>query len=156
MEHKKLREYLEYMKDDIYYLSKKISQIDSNIKNQTTEQNINLVDIEEMRKKQENIHNIVKNIQNRINELESNQEHSSDYIEDLDSRFRTMQRAIINHSKNKERMKNEHTHNKLISKIKELEEHFNSEIRRVYDNVFNEILNLKGDVEHIKKKSLKK
>lgn len=155
MDTKKLREYLELMKADIYYLSNKVSQIDSNTKIKETNKNSLDLEIKILRQKQDEMVELFKKVENRITNLELNQEHTSDYIEDVDSKFMKLQQAIINHSKQKEESKNEYSNNNMVEKVRDIENHFNEEIRRVYDNVFNEILNLKGEVNKIKDKSSK-
>lgn len=155
MDTKKLREYLELMKADIYYLSNKVSQIDSNTKIKETNENSLDLEIKILRQKQDEMVELFKKVENRITNLELNQEHTSDYIEDVDSKFMKLQQAIINHSKQKEESKNEYSNNNMVEKVRDIENHFNEEIRRVYDNVFNEILNLKGEVNKIKDKSSK-
>lgn len=155
MENKKLLENLELMKADIYYLSNKISRIDSNITIEEIDKDSKNLEIEEVKNKQEEIKYLIKENEKRIIDLELNQENISEQIEDVDFKFKKLHQAIVNHSNKKEESRDGNSNIGLTNKIKEVENHFNEEIRRVYDNVFNEILNLKGEVEAIKNKSSK-
>lgn len=155
MDNEKLLENLELMKADIYYLSNKISRMESNLNIEKVDEDSKNLGIEELKNKQKEIIHSVKENERRIIDLELNQEHTSDYVEDIDSKFMKLQQAIINHSKQKEEFKNEYSNSNMFEKIRDIENHFNEEIRRVYDNVFNEILNLKGEVNKIKNRSSK-
>mgnify|MGYP006299963453 CR=1 FL=1 len=152
MDNKKLIENLELMKADIYYLSNKISRIDSNSNIERIEEKSKDLEIEAFKNKQDEITHLTKKNERRIIDLELNQENVSEQIEDIDFKFTRLHKAIINHSKKKEDTGDKNLNLDINNRIKEIENHFNEEIRKVYDNVFNEILNLKGEVENIKNK----
>jgi chromosome segregation ATPase len=139
------------MKSDIYYLSNKISSIETNSHTLESEEHKNEIAIKQIQENLQKINATLHQTIKRIENLEANQEHIAEQCDDIDSKVRknendvskiTTQQVFTNEEK--EAFKN---------KLNEVEETLNNQISSVYDNVFNEILNLKHEVKTLKNKT---
>lgn len=143
---KSLLDVLENMKKDIYYLSNKLSQINSTLNTNITQKEINELEFDKIDKEQEVLFDEVRKIKKRIYEFESENNNTADFIQDLDSRITKLNKILFEYINKSENNKN----SDVLEKIKEVEFHFNTEIKNIYDNVFREILNLKGEINELK------
>ncbi|MFP4402042.1 MAG: hypothetical protein ACLFPL_02325 [Candidatus Nanoarchaeia archaeon] len=139
---------LEYMKSDIYYLSNKIASIETHSHNYQHDEQKNELAIIQIRDTIQEFSKQLQRALKRIEELELNQEHTSEYIDDIDSKTRKNEQEIS-------KMSTQHSFTSgeieaLKAKLSEVEESLNSQISNIYDNVFNEILNLKQEIEILK------
>lgn len=142
---------LEYMKSDIYYLSNKISSVETNTHEQKSEEYNNQIAIKQAQETIKKLSNDLNQIIKRVEELELNQEHIAEQNDDIDSKVRKnendVSKVLAQHALTTEEK------DSLKTKINEVEENLNTQISSVYDNVFNEILNLKQEIKLLKNNS---
>lgn len=154
MEDKKLIQYLELMKKDIYVLSNKVSQISSEIKSTDTQEVLQIAKLDRIEKNQEKIINSINTLNSRLINLESAQMNNEERVEDIHTEFITFKNALgkktNSSSVSNVKKPTSEVGEELFDKISNVEEHFSSEIAKVYDKMFNEILDLKSEIEKIK------
>ena len=153
MKDKKLIQYLELMKKDIYLLSNKVSQLTSEVKSDNTQEILQTTKLDRIGNYQEKIIDTIKTLNRRLSNLESRAENSDERVEDIYTEFITY-KQFLNKKNKKNKSSTSYTSDseidvgeEVFSKISEIEEHFNSEIAKVYDKMFNEILDLKSEIE---------
>ena len=158
---------LENMKLDIYYLYSTIKRVELELKENNEDirqiktknkelhtevsQN-NGIHNTQINKKVNELEDEISKLHSRINELESNQENVSELVDDLDSKISKLSNFNSNDSKSNEIIINS-INEALHQKIKAIEEHFELQISKIYDTMYNEILDLKVEIKKNKKKS---
>lgn len=184
---KTLLKSLENMKLDIYYLNSNLKRVELDVKentrniqeieskNELREQEIvskshhmmntpkkellldtEKLDINHLKEGVEYLRNDVSKLHNRVNQVENNQENLSQFTEDLDFKISKILNLSKDESKLKEAIINL-TNDIIHQKIKELENHLEVQISKIYDTMYNEILDLKVEIKKNKKKlNLKK
>lgn len=169
MDKVKLIENLEKMKADIYYLSNEVSRISSFNSIEITKNELELLQIQRIESNLDEfktyIHTELNSLKKRISELEINQESISEHTDDLDYAIKRIENKISvsnNNSSQKEVEPSETDLNTsssqrvgidVFEKIKEVEEHFSYEISRIYDNIYNEILDLRVEIKKLNHKT---
>ena len=164
----KLVQYLELMKKDIYMLSNKFSQIHSDLRKDLslneTQELLQTSKLDRIENTQEKIIQSLQQLSNRISQIELNNENTNERVEDIHTEFITFKHSMSN--RNNEKIKKNAVSKsnieyeevfdekdrteEVFSKISEIEEHFSTEIAKVYDKMFSEILDLKSEIEKIK------
>lgn len=166
MENQTLLTYLEYMKSDIYYLNSKIKQTELLV-NESFGEKYN--SSQELGTNIEYLKDQILKLHNRVNELELNQENISQFLEDIDLKVQKTISKKNNEDSKSQYLEADSKKNKLeISKetlevlnnslssainrrVKEIEDNFEMQISKIYDTMYNEILDLKVEIKKIKK-----
>lgn len=154
MEDKNLIQYLELMKKDIYMLSNRVSQISSQINSTNTQEVLQISKLDRIESNQEKMINSIKSLNTRLLDLESSQVNNEERVEDIHTEFITFKQLVSKSKNTSINQTNQYSDidlgEELFSKISEIEEHFSNEIAKVYDKMFNEILDLKSEIGKIK------
>ena len=169
MDKVKLIENLEKMKADIYYLSNEVSRISSFNSIEITKNELELLQIQRIESSLDEfkayIHTELNNLKKRISELETNQESISEHTDDLDYTIKRIenkvdernnslsQKEVQSNTTNLDTLSSQRVGIDVFEKIKEVEEHFSYEISRIYDNIYNEILDLRVEIKKLNHKT---
>ncbi|MCH8519850.1 MAG: hypothetical protein LAT82_03800 [Nanoarchaeota archaeon] len=165
MENTKLLKNLENMKSDIYYLNSIIKRIELELKENNQK---NIQNKEEIHFKHSNENKLnylnenmqylrsdVSKIHTRINGLENNQENLTEFVDDLDSKISKIVTSHVDNSKLSKSIVNS-LNDVLHQKLREMEQNVELQISKIYDTMYNEILDLKVEIKKSKKKTISK